>query len=78
MKTDFTFFCRTWIGIAYASGEDTSALAVKVWSASSLVFFMKGKVELTVYTDFQQINDPRSTQGLFLEAQSFILVKLRS
>lgn len=26
MKTDFTFFCRTWIGIAYASGErDTPA-----------------------------------------------------
>lgn len=50
MKTDFTFFCRTWIGIAYASGEETSTASAKVWSAQ---LFAEGKVELSVYTDFQ-------------------------
>ena len=51
MKTDFTFFCRTWIGIAYASGEETS---LKVFERTNFfLFIMKGKVEKTVYTDFQ-------------------------
>lgn len=26
MKRDFTFFCRIWIGIAYASGERVETL----------------------------------------------------
>lgn len=33
MKTDFTFFCRTWIGIAFASGEETFPVSMKVLSA---------------------------------------------
>lgn len=29
MKTDFTFICRTWIGIAYASGEETCSAVTR-------------------------------------------------
>lgn len=39
MKTDPTFFCRTWIGIAYVSGEETFKVTQKVSSARFFSFF---------------------------------------
>lgn len=71
MKTDFTFFCRTWIGIAYASGEETLTVSVKVVSAQ-LMYEGRGRADCLHWLEVNYWSE-----RFYLKAQTFIRVKLR-